>query len=173
MKQKFRMPLQRRWSGAMAMSSTTPAASPTRITASWSSPPLFWKLERFPKILCIFAPKKRWSAYLWNEQSKNYSHSPDGLWGLDGKIREPDWAHLRCQGGPAMDFHRRPAARRNVSGGMVVHAWVRGVAGPRQRQLLRRMDEEPHECHDQLQRRLPSIQFLYRSDERLIQIRFD
>ena len=31
-------------------------------------------------------------------------------------------------------------------------------------QFLRWMDEESNECDDQLQRRLPSIQFLYRSD---------
>ena len=28
-------------------------------------------------------------------------------------------------------------------------------------ELLRWLDEEPHECDDQLQRRLPSVQFLY------------
>ena len=63
-----------------------------------------------------------------------------------------------------MDLYQRQTSGRYVPFRMGVHATVRGVAGARQRQLLRRLDEESHERDDQLQRRFPAVQFLYRSN---------
>ena len=60
-----------------------------------------------------------------------------------------------------MGLYQWPMPRRDVSLSMVLHARVRGITGQRRRQLLRWMDEEPDECDDQLQRWLPTLQFLY------------
>ena len=65
-----------------------------------------------------------------------------------------------------MDIRRRPLPRRDVPLGMVFDETLRGVVGQRRRQLLRRVDEEPHERDDQLQRWLPPLQLLHRSDGR-------
>ena len=55
-----------------------------------------------------------------------------------------------CDVAETMDIRRRPAPRRVVSVGMGEHARIRDVAGQRRRELLRRMDEESDERHDQL-----------------------
>ena len=44
---------------------------------------------------------------------------------------------------------------------MEEHAAVCGGVGPWRGQLLRRLDAEPHERHDQLQRRFPAGEFLF------------
>ena len=102
-----------------------------------------------------------------NEQSAYHCRPPGGAWRLDGEIGEPDRACLRRAGRPAMGFHRRQMSGGLLLFRLVFHARVRGGSCSWRGQFLRRMDEKPHECDDQLQRRFPPLLLLHRGDGRV------
>ena len=96
-----------------------------------------------------------------NEKSQDNRSPQDGIPRPHGHLRKPHPARLRHRHRPQLDFGRCPQAGGPLRLRLGIDAPVRGRPRRRPRQLLRRMDAQPPERHDLLQRRIPAGEFLF------------